>query len=414
MHIAHVPTPLTPADSSIVEIVRNLCAAHAAKFGGGEPVVVVADSRRIAFEHARFISVDYRRYCPREWFTKREERIDHLYGLLGLPRRHSARFYLPAVEALATEKPSVVVVHEGHHGTPSLRYWRRLRPDSLIVLWVHIRLSRSYGKRELRSLLGYADGLIFPSEDLRRSVEDRIGRLPTPAAVIHNGIDTTSFHAEERSEAPALRVAYIGEMARFKGVHLLLDSVALAGEITARPLELKVVGSNRWARRGEISPYEESLRKLARAHKLEVQWVPRVRQTELGTIYRETDLVCVPSLCDEAFGMVVLEALACGCAVIASPRGGLLEAGGESAIYVDPTNEVAFAETIADLADNPTRLDELRTKGMARASGSSWRATYDLFQAAITRFRETRPRASESGPRPLGTQATAPPRKASR
>jgi glycosyltransferase involved in cell wall biosynthesis len=397
MRVAHVPTPLAPANSSITEIVRNLCAAHAARFGGDEPIVVVPDSRRIAFEHASFVSVDYRQYCPREWFTKRELRIDHIYGLLGLPRWHSARLYLPAVEALSLERPAVIVVHEGHHGTPSLRYWRRLRPHSLIVLWVHIRLSRGYGRRELRRLLADADGLVFPSEDLRRSVEDRVGRLPTPSAVIHNGIETSTFHAEARTGSPAFRVAYVGEIARFKGVHLLLHAISRSREFSARPVELKVVGSNRWLPPGEISPYEQELRDLARAHELTVQWIPRVPQSELGMIYRETDLVCVPSLCDEAFGMVVLEALACGCAVIASPRGGLLEAGGDSAIYLDPSDEVAFAESIAHLATDQSHLDEMRRRGVTRACGASWNAAYDLFLEAIQMFRDTRPGQSELG-----------------
>jgi glycosyltransferase involved in cell wall biosynthesis len=387
MRIAHVPTPLAPANSSINEIVRNLCAAHAARFEGDAPVVVVADSRRIAFEHARFVSVDYRRYCPREWFTKREQRFDHLYGFLGFPRRHHARLYLPAVEALALEKPPVVVVHEGHHGTPSLRYWQMLRPKSLIVLWVHIRLSRSYRKNELRRLLGYADGLIFPSEDLRRSVEDRIGRLSTPAAVIHNGIDTTTFHAEARRESSALRVAYVGEMAKFKGVHLLLQAMSHFEALSARPLELEVVGSSRWFPPGEISPYEQSLRELADTYKLNVRWTPRVSQQELGTIYRNSDVVCVPSLCDEAFGMVVLEALACGCGVVASPKGGLSEAGGGAAVYVDPTDETAFAKAVARFANDPSHREEMSRRGIARAQGASWSAAYDRFWDAAERFR---------------------------
>jgi glycosyltransferase involved in cell wall biosynthesis len=386
MRVAHVPTPLAPANSSIIEVVRNLCSAQAAKSEGDEPVVVVADSRSIAFEHARFLRVDYRQYCPREWFTEREGWVDHLCGFLGLPRPHSARLYLPAVEALSVEKPPVIVVHEGHHATPSLRYWRRLRPDSHIVLWVHIPLSRGYGKRELRRLLGYADGVIFPSQHLRKTIENRVGQLSIPATVIHNGFATSIFHTRGRSESAAFRVAYVGEIAEFKGVHLLLQAMRHFSGLSPRPLELSVVGSSRWLPAGEISSYEQSLRDFADNHDLTVRWIPRVPQEQLGAIYRETDVVCVPSICDEAFGMVVLEALACGCAVVASPRGGLMEAGEGSAIYVDPTDELAFAKTLAKLANDPESLDEKRRSGVARASEASWSVAYDQFHEAVALF----------------------------
>jgi glycosyltransferase involved in cell wall biosynthesis len=394
MRIAHVPTPLAPANSSIIDVVRNLCAAHVATSGADEPpIVVVADSRDIAFEHARFVRVDYRRYCPREWFSKHEVRADHLCGFLGLTRPYSARLYLPAVEAMSREKPAAIVIHEGHHGTPSLRYWRRLRPDSLIVLWVHIPLSRGYGRRELRRLLGYADGIIFPSEDLQQKVLRRAGRLATPTAVIHNGFAPSIFHSEGRRESETFRVSYVGEVVEFKGVHLWLQAMSRFSALSPRPLQLTIVGSNRWLTSGEISSYESSLRDFARAHDLEVRWISRVPQRELGQIYRETDVLCVPSVCDEAFGMVVVEALACGCAVVASPRGGLLEAGGESAIYVDPEDEVELAEAIARLANDPGHLDERRRSGAARVAGHSWSEAYDRFRQALEDFRAAGDRA---------------------
>ena len=108
------------------------------------------------------------------------------------------------------------------------------------------------------------------------------------------------------------------------------------------------------------------------------------------TIYRDSDVVCVPSVCDEAFGTVVLEALACGAAVVASARGGLPEAGGDAAIYVDPTDERAFAAAVARLANDEKHLDEMRRRGTARAAGGSWSTVYEQFLLAVEFFRDTR------------------------
>ena len=112
-------------------------------------------------------------------------------------------------------------------------------------------------------------------------------------------------------------------------------------------------------------------------------------QAELGAIYRDSDVVCVPSLCDEAFGMVVLEALACGAAVVASARGGLPEAGGDAAIYVDPMDERAFAAAVARLANDEKHLAEMRRRGTARAAEASWATAYEQFQLAVELFRDT-------------------------
>ncbi len=372
------------------DVVRNLCAAHADRSDGEESLVVVADSREVDFDHARFLRVDYRRYCPREWFTKHEMYTDHVYGFLGLPRPHSARLFIPAVEAVSHESPPIVVVHDGHHGAPSLAYWRQLRPETLVVLWVHVRLSRSYGKLELRRLLRNADGLIFPSDDLKRSVEARVGSLPTPSVVIHNGIATSIFYEDGRKATPAFRVTYVGEVASHKGVHTLLEAMRHFSSLSDRPLRLTVVGSSRWLAPGELSPYECSLRDLAEQHGLDVRWIPRVPQAELGVVYRDSDVVCVPSLCDEAFGMVVLEALACGAVVVASARGGLPEAGGDAAIYVDPTDERAFAATLARLANDERLLAEMRSRAAARASEASWDTAYEEFQLAVEVFRDAK------------------------
>ncbi len=86
--------------------------------------------------------------------------------------------------------------------------------------------------------------------------------------------------------------------------------------------------------------------------------------------------------------MVVLEALACGAAVIASPNGGLREAGGDAAIYLDPLDELAFARALADLANDPERLGDLQDAGVVHAAQNTWAARYqDLVEAVAVSFR---------------------------
>jgi glycosyltransferase involved in cell wall biosynthesis len=94
--------------------------------------------------------------------------------------------------------------------------------------------------------------------------------------------------------------------------------------------------------------------------------------------------------------MVVLEALACGAAVIASPRGGLRDAGGDAAVYIEPSDEQHLARTIAALANDPTELRKLQSRGTEHALANSWTARYQQLTEAVDAF------AANSAPTVIG------------
>jgi UDP-glucose:(glucosyl)LPS alpha-1,2-glucosyltransferase len=75
----------------------------------------------------------------------------------------------------------------------------------------------------------------------------------------------------------------------------------------------------------------------------------------------------VPSRWQEPFGLVALEALASGAALICADRGGLREVAGDAAIYVDPEVPAALAAAIRALADDPVRRAALAQAGRERA-----------------------------------------------
>jgi UDP-glucose:(glucosyl)LPS alpha-1,2-glucosyltransferase len=78
-------------------------------------------------------------------------------------------------------------------------------------------------------------------------------------------------------------------------------------------------------------------------------------------------IVVVPSRWNEPFGLVALEAIACGAPLIVSPRGGLPEVAGDAAVYVDPDDPAAIAAAIVALAADPARRAALSEAGRARA-----------------------------------------------
>ncbi len=99
-----------------------------------------------------------------------------------------------------------------------------------------------------------------------------------------------------------------------------------------------------------------------------------VADETLAALMSAATLFVLPSLA-EGFGLPVLEAMACGCPVIASDTTSLPEVAGDAALLVDPRDAKALAERLgAALRDEPLR-QSLRAKGLARAAQFSWERT---------------------------------------
>lgn len=97
-----------------------------------------------------------------------------------------------------------------------------------------------------------------------------------------------------------------------------------------------------------------------------VEYSDRVPNIE--TIYRKTKLLLVPSIWEEAFGRVVIEAESCGIPVIASARGGLPEAVGQGGVCIeDYLNADVWVKEIRSLLDQPARYRELSELAVAHA-----------------------------------------------
>ncbi|GAC1444540.1 MAG: hypothetical protein NVS3B17_07180 [Vulcanimicrobiaceae bacterium] len=85
----------------------------------------------------------------------------------------------------------------------------------------------------------------------------------------------------------------------------------------------------------------------------------------LRALYRNAELVLVPSLA-EGFGLVAVEAMACGAAVIASDATALPEATGGAAVLIDPHDAATWAGAVRTLLDDPQRLAALRERATTR------------------------------------------------
>lgn len=106
---------------------------------------------------------------------------------------------------------------------------------------------------------------------------------------------------------------------------------------------------------------------------------------ELAVLYNSAQILVIPSLY-ETFGIPALEAMKCGCAVIASRRGGLPEVCDDAAYYVDPENVLDISEGISKMLNDADMRHEYIRKGLANAERFSWLASAEVFATVISRL----------------------------
>ncbi|CAM3482682.1 MULTISPECIES: glycosyltransferase [Saccharibacillus] len=102
-----------------------------------------------------------------------------------------------------------------------------------------------------------------------------------------------------------------------------------------------------------------------------VRHVGYVADEELRTLYERAACFVFPSFY-EGFGFPPLEAMACGCPVIASDTASLPEVCGDAVLYCDPNRPEDIAEKIAHVMQNPALQQQMKQQGLAQAAKFSW------------------------------------------
>ena len=112
-----------------------------------------------------------------------------------------------------------------------------------------------------------------------------------------------------------------------------------------------------------------------------------VSETDLLLLYNLCHLFVFPSL-HEGFGLPVLEAMACGCAVICSDSSSLPEVMNYPAALFDPCNESAICQKLTEVLSDPKIRSELKVHALIQAKKFSWQATASQAYKAIERCTE--------------------------
>ena len=266
-----------------------------------------------------------------------------------------AHFWMSGIAALEAARPLGLPVVQTFHALGLEK--RRLQGASDTSRPERLELEASVA-RAVDAVIATASQEVFA---LRR-----LGAETRRVTVIPCGVDLERFvpGPARRPAGGPLRIVWVGRLVERKGVGTIIEALAAAPDT-----ELIVAGGPE-RRRLPRDPEYRRLAGLARDHGVadRVRFEGRVGRERASALLRSADMaVCVPWY--EPFGIVPLEAMACGVPVIGSAVGGLLDTivDGITGLHVPPRDPARLARAINALAADPAARERLGAAGAERA-----------------------------------------------
>lgn len=286
---------------------------------------------------------------------------------------HSPHYTYPTLHRV----PLVVTLHDATFFS---------HPDA------HTSLKRHFFTRAIRRAVRGADALVVPSAATRDETLRFVDGDPSRFYVAYHGVDTEVFHpvadAERARVAESLGLAgqryigFLGTLEPRKNVPNLVRAWVKAFENDAEPPALVLAGGKGWDER--IDPALAQV--PAHMNVIRPGYLPL---EDLAGFLSGSEVLAYPSIA-EGFGLPVLEAMACGAAVLTTRETSLPEVGGDAVEYCG-TDVDSIAASLRDLADNPQRRAELGRASQERAVSEqfTWRASarshIEAYRAAMAR-----------------------------
>ncbi|MFO7974033.1 MAG: glycosyltransferase family 1 protein [Candidatus Hydrogenedentota bacterium] len=365
--------PLTPARTG----VGNYCyylVKHLLR-GGGELELKAFSTGLHRPDAKQFGERLFHRHIPvptraayRVWETLHWPPVDTL--LQGVDVYHATNFFLPPTASAKR----VVTIHDlTFLAAPELCSPKIVGP-----------FSRSIGRfaREADAILTYSKATTHdiveqfgvPSEKVTvapLAVDEDFQRLPRAEA---------QAHVKQEYGVSTPYLLFVGTIEPRKNVPTLLKAFAtICRDI---PHQLVLAGATGW----NPEPFNRALAETNLGDRLKQTGYVR-NHAELAAFYSAADLFAFPSYY-EGFGLPVLEAMTCGCPVVAADNSAIPEVTGDAAVLLPADDADSWAETLKTLLENTGQRETLSEAGKRRAATFSWQdcaaRTAEVYRSVAT------------------------------
>ena len=289
---------------------------------------------------------------------------------------------LRVAKDLRAQKCDVVHIHNFSQFVPIIRAFN---PKIKIVLHMHCEWLTQLDPAMIKKRLKKTDLIIGCSEYIIEKIRRRFPEFAQRCQTVFNGADVTVLAKENDHNVPRKndikQILFVGRVSPEKGVHVLLDALQIVATRIPQT-QLKIVGqpgaSPQFTTAVSDDPKASNLKpfyrgsyyshlrsKLSPSMASHVSFAGSIPHEQLIHYYRDSDILVLPSVLEEPFGMPIIEAMAAGLPVVATRSGGIPEIvlDGETGLLVERDNSSALAQAILQLL-----LEEDSRKSMGKAA----------------------------------------------
>jgi len=230
------------------------------------------------------------------------------------------------------------------------------------------QLDRWLYEEKTRYACKYADAVITISEHTKKDLVRFFGIAPERVRVIYQACDPVYYKTEKLpfsklpgylDDLPSEFMLYVGSVIPRKNLLTLIKAIERLP--IGQQLPLLVVGSGKH--------YKKKIESYLLTNRMQhlIHWIPpKIGKEALKVLYSKALLTIYPSLY-EGFGLPVVESILCETPVITSNTSALSEAGGQSAVYIDPLNAAELQSAILRILNDYSYYKEQVKKGRQEA-----------------------------------------------
>ncbi|RXT13966.1 glycosyltransferase family 4 protein [Ammoniphilus sp. CFH 90114] len=327
----------------------------------------------------------YAKKCPE---YRRSEKIGDLHYKRFI-FMNSSQYLHKIMQHMHNDKPDIVMVE---NRPLYVLYLKEKFPELPVVLNMHSTVFASppcISREAMKRVAKKADALITNSRYLRNYYVKSFPAFQGKAHAVHLGIDPKPFEkAQDRDEKIAklqkklkirdgdITLLFVGRLLKEKGIHLILD--VMPKLVKDYPnLKLIITGASRYGR-NVMTPYVRKIQNKTKTLGNHVTFTNFIKPHKIPYIYQLADLVVIPSVWQEPFGRVNLEAMASAKAIVASDRGGIPEVVKHKKngliVSLDRDQQELY-DSIRTLLESEELREEFGKKGMEYVRKFSWTRT---------------------------------------
>lgn len=277
--------------------------------------------------------------------------------------------------------PDVTVINMSGHGSPFAFFLAKLiRQKRKVYITMIGGVNMTLQERQITYYRNAAHILVH-TERQKRELQSRKELAGCDIRVFPLGVDCKKFIPPEKTNRYLFPyLLFVGRIASLKRIHLAIEALAALVADGLSNAILKIVGPV------SSSEYHSQLLKLIKERRLEshVSFEGFIEHDDLINYYQKADLLLLPSE-HESFGMVMVEAMACGVPVAA-----ITNSGGPDEIVTDRVNGILttveeYSAKITEVIKSTTVLAAMKNAARATAvSNYSIEATYQVLKQSVT------------------------------